>query len=124
MKKLIVLILLIAVAATGLVFCTYHPPQQITGTYCSGEQVSGEDIYLALEQDGSYTLYRQFELLQSGSYHREQELEKMQLFSLRSAESAATWLLWDGGEQLLLLSADTALPLHKISDTPSYINLP
>lgn len=71
-KHTILIVALVLSLSVNLLLLALHAigtqEKSITGTFSSagGKGVGGE-IYLAVEADGDYTLYRQFQVLKTGS---------------------------------------------------------
>lgn len=107
-----------------LVFAFYQkpqPPNSIIGTYCSGAEVSPNSNYLVFETDGSYTLYKQFELLEEGGY----VAEATNVYALTAQDGAAHSVVYeDGSDTLYYNGFDNSIEVFsKISQTPTFINL-
>lgn len=101
----------------------HFAPASFYGTYCTGEQVSSEDLYIVLQKDGSYTLYRQFELLAEGTYQVDRTTDGVSILSLASGGASSTGLAIHGDSVLLLDDSGDSNVFQKISDTPLFINL-
>lgn len=41
---------------------------QFWGTYCTGDEPFTDNLYLVLQKNGQYTIYKQFEVLEKGSF--------------------------------------------------------
>ena len=121
---IVLLVIVILLLAVLLVFCL-PGEKPVTGTFCSGDQVSGEDDYLALYADGRYSFYRQFGGQISGQYALE-EYESFSLLTLTPEGGAPLMAVYDGKDHLLFQSepgAPTLEPLARISDLPTIINV-
>lgn len=89
----------------------------IIGTYCSEDASSyaaadhGE--YLVFTKDGTYTRYRQLEVLERGAYRWEKPI-----FFL---EETAGY--FDGKDTVVLFNGQEATTYSRFSDVPTYINV-
>lgn len=120
MKSYWLLVMLVLSLTANMVFTVLtlsHPPEkQIKGTYCMGDPSMPTDttVYLAIAIDGTYTLYRQFVLLEEGEF-----LLKENSIFLNSVsgyyDQRDTIVLWNDGE----INVFT-----RISDVSEYINVP
>lgn len=95
------------------------------GTYCTGAQIAGGDLYIVLQKDHSYRLYKQFEPLEDGTYEVARTVADLSVLSLAAqgvpSESTA---VCDGSRVILLPGgAKDAIVFEKMSDTPTFINL-
>lgn len=112
-----VLVLSLTANLVFTVLILSHPPEkQIIGTYCMGDPSMPTDttVYLAITIDGTYTLYRQFVLLEEGEFH----LNENSILLNSGAgyyDRRDTIVLWNDGEINVLT---------RISDVPEYINVP
>lgn len=127
-KQLVVHVLLIISLLLNiglLVFAFYQKPQplvSITGTYIAGAEVSPDCNYLVLQADGSYVLYKQFELLEEGCYMP----EAANIYALTAQDGAARSVIYeDGADTLYVTGLDNSIVVFsKISQMPTFINLP
>ena len=92
------------------------PEKQITGTYSILNPMTPTDanVYLAIAQDGTYTLYRQYELLEEGGFH----LDNNSLY-LKSGVG-----YYDKQDTIVLLSDGEINVFTRFSDIPTLINVP
>lgn len=91
------------------------------GTYCTGDGRSPQDQYLVFQRDNFYTLYRQFEVLDVGTY----TTEDSGVLSLQPEEDGgkrfAVFSDWD--TVCLVDSENEILVFYKLTSHPTYINV-
>lgn len=125
-KALLGATLILFVAVVVLLGMLFAPRSgDLYGTYCTGTQVTGEDLYIVLQKDHSYWLYKQFELLEDGTYEVARTVADLNVLSLTaqgiSAESTA---VCNGSHVILLVGGtDDAIVFEKMSDIPAFISL-
>ena len=119
-KHTILIVALVLSLTLNLLLLALHPigtqKKSITGTFSSagGKGVGGE-IYLAVEADGDYTLYRQFQVLKTGSCRVERDV----VYS-----DAQPMGYFDQKDTVVLLLDDTAYSLTRTDSIPVYVNVP
>ena len=90
------------------------------GTYASGITLQPQAEYLVFLRDGVYCRYRQFEMLDTGTF----ELREDNIYALRSTESGECWeVLWRGDTIYRTTPEGIVLPYIQISKTPTFINV-
>lgn len=92
------------------------PEKRIMGTYCMGNPGIPTDttVYLAITKDGTYTLYRQFALLEEGKFR----LDENSLY----LESGAGY--YDRRDTIVVFGNGKINVFTRISDVPEYVNVP
>ena len=119
-KMLIPALLVLSLIGNLIWLCISIAPKEekpIIGTYCSVDASSyaaadhGE--YLVFTQDGTYTRYRQLEVLERGAYRWEKPI-----FFL---EETAGY--FDGKDTVVLFNGQEATTYSRFSDVPAYINV-
>lgn len=89
----------------------------IVGSYCDEDPGSyaaadhGE--YLVFTQDGTYTRYRQLEVLERGAYRWDEPIFYLE-------ETAG---YYDGKDSVILFNGQEATTYSRFSDVPNYINV-
>ena len=119
-KNILSLLLLISVIGNIVLVVVDNIKEEskpIIGTYCSEDASSyaaadhGE--YLVFTKDGTYTRYRQLEVLERGAYRWEKPI-----FFL---EETAGY--FDGKDSVVLFNGQEATTYSRFSDVPTYINV-
>ena len=119
-KHTILIVALVLSLSVNLLLLALHAigtqEKSITGTFSSagGKGVGGE-IYLAVEADGDYTLYRQFQVLKTGSCRVARDV----VYS-----DAQPMGYFDQKDTVVLLLDDTAYSLTRTDSIPVYVNVP
>ena len=121
MKKSSVLLALLAVSfCMNLFFLAAWAKKTqeipLTGTFSSapGNSVDGE-VYFAVTSDGEYTLYRQFQLLETGRCRSDGN-------TLYSGSQAVGY--YDLRNTVVLLTDETVYILTRTDTIPAYVNVP
>lgn len=94
------------------------------GTYSTVDASSpaaAEGLYLALDQDGAYCLYRQGERLSEGKYEETGPHGCYALYP-ESGAGSGTQLIWTG-ESVYWLNPEGVMFFSKFSDIPTYIGI-
>ncbi len=123
-KKGIVALLIILITFAGVIsYNSYkNMPKSVVGTYCAGDQKSEDAKYIALQNDGGYIIYEQFNLIEKGSYKKEHE----NIFSLtpENKDEIMQWIIYNERDLIYYInSLDSPAVFSRISDIPTYINL-
>ncbi len=122
------LLLVLSVCLNAILLLTEQEHSQWAdspvGTYSTVDASSpaaADGLYLALDRDGIYCLYRQGERLAEGCY---EEAGQRDCYVLHPADmdSADTQLIWTG-EAVYWLGLESIELFYKFSDTPTYINI-
>lgn len=96
------------------------PEASVVGTFLHPDEgVTG--LHLVMEWDGEFMLYRQFEVLEVGTYTGLGD----GIFYLQSTTSDfSAQIVYRENNYIYLFSAgQTVLSFHRISDIPTYINV-
>lgn len=130
MKKNVLIVLLVVVLAISLAGNivlmgpnTLPRTASIVGTYLSNDNPWEWEIaeYLVFEREGAYTRYRQFEILEEGTY----EEAAAGVYSLHPDGSAAVTAQAVFTDDVVY-AFDTegmVIPFPRMSDIPTFINL-
>lgn len=119
-KMLIPALLALSLIGNLVWLCISAAPEEekpIIGSYCSEDAGSyaaadhGE--YLVFAQDGTYTRYRQLEVLERGAYRWEKPIFYLE-------ETAG---YFDGKDTVSLFNGQEATTYSRFSDVPNYINV-
>lgn len=119
-KMLIPALLALSLIGNLIWLCISIAPKEeksIVGSYCDEDPGSyaaadhGE--YLVFTQDGTYTRYRQFEVLERGTYRWEKPVFYLE-------ESAG---YFDGKNTVILFNGQETTAYSRFSDVPNYINV-
>lgn len=111
--------MLFAFVCTFVLYFHFSKPisNYIVGTYATNDGKTPDAEYLVFEKDGAYTHYKQFVILDEGVY-------------AQSSASKRTYVLTaDSGKERNAVLKGVVLTLddiefRKISDVPTFINLP
>lgn len=119
-KRTILIVALVLSLVVNLVFLALHAigaqEKSITGTFASfgGKAVEGE-TYLAVKPDGEYTLYRQFQVLETGTCRVEEHI-------IYSGDRPIGY--FDRKDAVVLFLDDAAYSLTRTDSVPVYVNVP
>ena len=95
-----------------------NPVVNIVGTYCNGDEKNEETAYFAFKSDGTYVQYRQFHMMDKGTYCRTGN----GLYTLTS-ESGSQHALWVQGNSLYNPCDGNVTVYTKIDNVPNLINV-
>lgn len=101
----------------------FEQPMVLTGTYCTGNAAlpHADAEYLAFMKDGEYWHYRQFELLERGSYSPGQD-EALFRLTPQGGGPVST-AVWTGEKLYRVDSAGGVTVFLKFTDVPTLINV-
>lgn len=124
-KNTILIIILLILVCSNLVSLSLILPKNDTkspiGTYCTGNGISENDRYLVLQKDGSYVLYKQFELIEKGNYWSNDS----SIYSLiPESDSLEHSIVYNTDTIYFFDSYRGVIIYTKIDSVPTYINLP
>lgn len=127
MKKNLPFIILLAISLCLNIALTVraYPNEKapsMEGTYTLGEAPSQNEICLACDRDGAFTLYRQGEILSEGKY----EAVTKTAFYLKNAEDLQIGnAVFTPDDKLCLMAdcLDYMAVMTKMDDIPMYINI-
>lgn len=125
-KKIIIIIPLIlsfCLNVVLLVMVLHKHTDSIVGTYCTGEGFSENDKYIVFQQDSSYMIYSQFNVIEEGKYNALDT--DANIFSLISNDKASEHLIVYNQPDGICLVEDSnnIINFTRISKTPTFINL-
>lgn len=125
-KKQIIIITLIlsfCLNVVLLVMVLHKRTDSIVGTYCTGEGFSENDKYIVFQQDSSYMIYSQFNVIEEGKYNALDT--DANIFSLISNDKASEHLIVYNQPDGICLVEDSnnIINFTRISKTPTFINL-
>ena len=123
MKKIAttVLFFIIALSSTGC------GQKNVIGTYCTGEGLSREDVYVSLLSDNTFLIYRQLETGLPGEFDSE-EFENFTALTFHLEDGRQLLAAYDKQNSLVFVGAfinDISCPLElkRISSIPININV-
>lgn len=94
---------------------------EITGTYITADNQLEDAEYLVLKSDGTYLHYKQYKVLQEGTYETDEYIKYR--CKLYNNESCFGQILADADGIYLIDEKEDHLRFEKISETPTYINI-
>lgn len=100
-------------------YASYSIP---TGTYCSNspDWPMADTVYLVMDEESTYTLYRQFEVISRGTYENDTVSKTVCL----DGDGGFTASYGEDYSEINLLSREGSYSMKKYSDTCLYINVP
>ena len=123
MKKIAttVLFFIIALSSTGC------GQKNVIGTYCTGEGLSREDVYVSLLSDNTFLIYRQLETGLPGEFDSE-EFENFTALTFHLEDGRQLLAAYDKQDSLVFVGEfinDISCPLElkRISSIPININV-
>lgn len=123
MKKIAttVLFFIIALSSTGC------GQKNVIGTYCTGEGLSREDVYVSLLSDNTFLIYRQLETGLPGEFNSE-EFENFTALTFHLEDGRQLLAAYDKQNSLVFVGEfinDISCPLElkRISSIPININV-
>ena len=123
MKKKALIILLVASLCLNVVLlailCMSRRSQPLTGTFlCEGSSHS-DGTYLTFDEKGSFTVYRQFDTLFTGTY----TADANGVYILDGTALSVPYVVYDGRDTVHFFSVPDAYTYQRISDLPTYVNV-
>lgn len=102
-------------------------PKSAIGTYCTGESLSRDDVYISLLSDNTFLIYRQLETGLSGKFDSE-EFENLTTLTFQLEDGRQLLATYDKQNSLVFVGKfinDISCPLEfkRISSTPININV-
>lgn len=95
------------------------------GTFCTGDGISKEDVYITIYSDNTFLLYQQFEILSEGAYEKE-NIDGVEVLYLKKKDGTIVFAVYDNNDSLSLMDSTSntkKLNFKRISDTPLEINI-
>lgn len=123
MKKKALTILLVVSLCLNVVLlailCMSQRSQPLTGTFlCEGSSHS-DGTYLTFDEKGSFTVYRQFDTLFTGTY----TADANGVYILDGTALTVPYVVYDGRDTVHFFSVPDAYTYQRISDFPTYVNV-
>lgn len=99
--------------------CMSQRSQPLTGTFlCEGSSHS-DGTYLTFDEKGSFTVYRQFDTLFTGTY----TADANGVYILDGTALSVPYVVYDGRDIVHFFSVPDAYTYQRISDLPTYVNV-
>ncbi len=99
--------------------CMSQRSQPLTGTFlCEGSSHS-DGTYLTFDEKGSFTVYRQFDTLFTGTY----TADANGVYILDGTALSVPYAVYDGRDTVHFFSVADAYTYQRISDLPTYVNV-
>ena len=123
MKKRALTILLAVSLCLNVVLlaiqCINRQSQPLIGTFlCEGSSHT-DGTYLTFDEKGSFTVYRQFDTLFTGTY----TADANGIYILDGTALTAPYVVYDGRDTVHFFSVPDAYTYQRISDLPTYVNV-
>ena len=123
MKKRALIILLAVSLCLNVVLlaiqCINRRSQPLTGTFlCEGSSHT-DGTYLTFDVKGSFTVYRQFDPLFTGTY----TADANGVYILDGTALTVPYVVYDGRDTVHFFSVPDAYTYQRISDLPTYVNV-
>lgn len=123
MKKKALIILLAVSLCLNVVLlaiqCMSRRSQPLTGTFlCEGSSHT-DGTYLTFDEKGSFTVYRQFDTLFTGTY----TADANGVYILDGAALSVPYVVYDRRDTVHFFSVPDAYTYQRISDLPTYVNV-
>ena len=101
------------------ILCMSQRSQPLTGTFlCEGSSHS-DGTYLTFDEKGSFTVYRQFDTLFTGTY----TADANGVYTLDGTALSVPYAVYDGRDTVHFFSVPDAYTYQRISDLPTYVNV-
>ena len=126
-KIYIVCLLVISFIFIALALIQNIRPKSVIGTFCTGEGLSQEDVYISFFNDNTFLIYRQLETGLSGEFNSE-EFENLTALTFQLEDGRQLWATYDKQNSLIFVGKfiyEISCPLEfkRISSTPLNINV-
>lgn len=123
----VVCLLVISLIFISMVLIQSVRPKSVIGTYCTGDGLSREDVYVSLLSDNTFLIYRQLETGLSGKFDSE-EFENLTTLTFQLEDGRQLLATYDKQNSLVFVGKfinDISCPLEfkRISSTPININV-
>lgn len=93
--------------------------ERMVGTYCTGDQELPGCEYVVLEPNDTYCWYRQFEILEVGTYSGQDTIFELE----PDVENVPPAQFVSSGENLYWVRDDTVKEFHKITKFAMFVNV-
>lgn len=101
------------------ILCMSQRSQPLTGTFlCEGSSHT-DGTYLTFDEKGSFTVYRQFDTLFTGTY----TADANGVYILDGTALSVPYVVYDGRDTVHFFSVPDAYTYQRISDLPTYVNV-
>lgn len=101
------------------ILCMSRRSQPLTGTFlCEGSSHT-DGTYLTFDEKGSFTVYRQFDTLFTGTY----TADANGVYILDGTALTVPYVVYDGRDTVHFFSVPDAYTYQRISDLPTYVNV-
>lgn len=121
-KKALIILLAVSLCLNVVllaILCMSQRSQPLTGTFlCEGSSHS-DGTYLTFDEKGSFTVYRQFDTLFTGTY----TADANGVYILDGTALTVPYAVYDGRNTVHFFSVPDAYTYQRISDLPTYVNV-
>lgn len=121
-KKALIILLAVSLCLNVVllaILCMSRRSQPLTGTFlCEGSSHS-DGTYLTFDEKGSFTVYRQFDTLFTGTY----TADANGVYILDGTALTVPYVVYDGRDTVHFFSVPDAYTYQRISDLPTYVNV-
>lgn len=121
-KKALIILLAVSLCLNVVllaILCINRQSQPLTGTFlCEGSSHS-DGTYLTFDEKGSFTVYRQFDTLFTGTY----TADANGVYILDGTALTVPYVVYDGRDTVHFFSVPDAYTYQRISDLPTYVNV-
>lgn len=121
-KKALIILLAVSLCLNVVllaILCMNQRSQPLTGTFlCEGSSHT-DGTYLTFDEKGSFTVYRQFDTLFTGTYTEDAN----GVYVLDGTELTVPYVVYDGRDTVHFFSVPDAYTYQRISDLPTYVNV-
>lgn len=121
-KKALIILLAVSLCLNVVllaILCMNQRSQPLTGTFlCEGSSHS-DGTYLTFDEKGSFTVYRQFDTLFTGTY----TADANGVYILDGTALSVPYVVYDGRDTVHFFSVPDAYTYQRISDLPTYVNV-
>lgn len=94
--------------------------KNVIGTYiCEVNNNPGNSLYLSLEKNGDYLLYKQFQTISKGKYVEQDK----KVIILEGEDGQKEYVFFDGQDTIYCTVNPDGYVYERISNVPLYINL-
>lgn len=123
----VVCLLVISLIFISMVLIQSVRPKSVIGTYCTGDGLSREDVYVSLLSDNTFLIYRQLETGLPGKFDSA-EFENFTVLTFQLEEGRQLSAVYDKQNSLVFVGEfinDISCPIEfkRISSTPISINV-
>lgn len=121
-KKALIILLAVSLCLNVVllaILCMSQRSQPLTGTFlCEGSSHS-DGTYLTFDEKGSFTVYRQFDTLFTGTY----TADANGVYILDGTALSVPYVVYDRRDTVHFFSVPDAYTYQRISDLPTYVNV-